>query len=249
MYFVVSDPHGCLRELKILLRQWDPKKETLIFLGDAIDRGIDSLGVIQYLMELEEKYGEKVIVMRGNHDAEFLAWLGSGEMAGIFYSTSQEETIKSFYVNRDMTRDTRQQRAEYILRNYRKEIRFMKSMRLFYETEHVLFVHAGIDFTIPDWRKAGEGTFLWIRNAFFESEGTIDKRILFGHTPTKYLNDDRSNKVWVNYMGDKIGIDGGCVFGGQLNGIALNEKGDIRAAYAVPFGSEQVIYYAKGEIE
>lgn len=250
-YFVLSDIHGCLHELKVMMTQWNPDKEKLVFLGDAVDRGADSYGVIRYLKNLEEQHGDKVVILQGNHDNEFTSWLAMGELAGIYYNTMHDDTIKSFYraKGREMQKDTRQQRASFLLHNFRKEISFLRHLPLYHETENLLFVHAGIDYTVADWRQSGPGTLLWIRNAFFDSEATIDKRVVFGHTPTRYLNEDKSNRIWVSREGDKVGVDGGCVFGGQLNAVVFNEKGDILKGMSVPKGSAKVHYYTKGEIE
>lgn len=225
-YFIVTDGHGCVRELNLLLEQWNPEKEIFVYLGDAVDRGPDSLGVVRRLMQIKRDYPESII-LKGNHDAEFVAWVRSGEQAAMFYNIQQQETIASFYGERDWKRDSRKQRAYHIRRNCRQEIDFLYRLPLFHETDHCVFVHAGIDLSLDNWRMAGEGTFLWIRNAFFHSEKQIGKQIFFGHTPTKHLNEDDSFNVWISPGGDKVGLDGGCVFGGQLNAVIADERGEI----------------------
>lgn len=226
MYFVFSDVHGCLGEMNELLKHWDRDKETLIFLGDMIDRGSNSFGVVKKLMELKQNYPDKVVVLKGNHDDQFIQWLYLGpEERKKYYYHGLHETLKSFYWDepKKFKKDTRQQRAVYVKKKYPEVIKFISELPLYYETETCIFVHAGIDMTNSDWRNDKE-SLLWIRKKFYLSEKTSQKRIFFGHTPTQLIYNTERNDIWVSKNGDKIGIDGGCVFGGQLNGIKIDPK-------------------------
>ncbi|GAK02244.1 serine/threonine protein phosphatase [Geomicrobium sp. JCM 19037] len=63
--FIIGDIHGNYDELLQLLTHWDPATETLIFLGDYIDRGPDSLQVVRHVMQLVK---EGAIALKGNHE-------------------------------------------------------------------------------------------------------------------------------------------------------------------------------------
>ena len=71
--FAIGDIHGSYDLLEKVLDHWSPEEEQLIFLGDYIDRGKDSLKVLNKVMELSKEY--HVITLSGNHEQIFLNWL------------------------------------------------------------------------------------------------------------------------------------------------------------------------------
>ena len=234
MNFIFSDVHGCIEEMNELLTHWNPEKETLVYLGDAVDRGPDSLGVVQRLYELKKQYRNKVVVLKGNHDSDFVQWVYSGDMAGFLLSEDIKTTVRSFYKNdlEKHRKDSRSQKAAYIKHNFKEEISFLNHLPLFHETEHCIFVHAGIDLNKEDWRDDGENTFLWIRKEFYFYKKKAPKKVFFGHTATSFLGK-ADNDIWISEEEDKIGIDGACFFGGQLNGVKLDEQGNIIEKIAI----------------
>ncbi|MED4852180.1 metallophosphoesterase family protein [Caldifermentibacillus hisashii] len=236
MYYVFSDVHGCYNEMKELLKLWDRQNEQLIFLGDMVDRGYNSLGVIKAMMNLKKQYGNQVVILKGNHDEMFIDWLYLDPFnRSIHYFNGLHQTIKSFYQldKKKFQKDTRKQRADYIIKKFPDIVLFIKELPLYYETENCIFVHAGIDLKNTQW-KEDKQSLLWIREEFFHSPIKSKKRIFFGHTPTQFLTSNKSNDIWVSKNGDKVGIDGGCVFGGQLNGLKIDKSGEIRAIIKVP---------------
>lgn len=230
MFFLMSDIHGCYDQFEEMLKNWNKEEETLVLLGDYVDRGPNSLGVVKKVKELKTKYGDRVIVLKGNHDDQFCDWVYSGEDASFYFYDDLRETLKSFYVDspKKYHKDSRKQKAQYVLKHYREEISFLKRLPLYHETEHCIFVHAGIRLNSYDWRKEDENTFLWIREDFYHSKITSEKKVFFGHTPTFYMNNEKGNNdIWISKYKDKIGIDGACFFGGQLNGVKIDKEGNI----------------------
>ncbi|MGS4344619.1 metallophosphoesterase [Myroides odoratus] len=76
-YFIIGDIHGCYYTFCQLLGHWDSAKETLILVGDLIDRGKHSAKVLQLCKELSE--GEdKVVILKGNHEAELIQYVLEG---------------------------------------------------------------------------------------------------------------------------------------------------------------------------
>jgi len=95
--FVVGDIHGGMELLEKILQYWNDKEEQLVFLGDFVDRGPDSLKVIQKVMELTEEYG--AIALCGNHEQLFLKWLQYPEKLKEYYFNAKIggiNTIESF---------------------------------------------------------------------------------------------------------------------------------------------------------
>lgn len=101
--YIIPDIHGELDKLKVLINRIlevapTPDKFELIFLGDYVDRGPDSCGVLQYLnFELSRRF--KCIFIRGNHDQEFLDYIYSGSQlhnSHPFYNQGFKETVDSY---------------------------------------------------------------------------------------------------------------------------------------------------------
>lgn len=228
-YFVVGDVHGCYDSLVALLEHWNPKTEQLILLGDLVDRGRKSLDVLHLAMRLKEEHG--AIILGGNHEDLFLDWLNEPEDEGFYYDLGGRETIDSFFENNLTFQRSPEQLAKLIKEGFPDVVAFLKERPSFYETSHYIFVHAGIDFNFSDWKNASDSTFKWIRERFIYGKNETGKTIIFGHTPTHLLNQDKSDGVWISPCGTKIGIDGGCVFGGKLHGISIHN--DERHMYSV----------------
>jgi serine/threonine protein phosphatase 1 len=234
MYFVMSDIHGCHAEMMAALSHWDKEKEVLVVLGDLIDRGPDSFKVIMTLDELKRRYPDRVVVLKGNHDESFTSWLldTPEEDLAFYYMTTHDETIRSFY-GRDpenaqkFKRDSRKQRGKHIRFLHKQYLHFLARLPMVYETDHCIFVHAGINLLLEDWRN-DERCMNEIRNPFIYSKTKAPKRVFFGHTPTALIRDNQEDcSVWISPQDDKVGIDGGIAFGGQLNCLRVNDEGDI----------------------
>ncbi|WP_350455265.1 metallophosphoesterase [Slackia heliotrinireducens] len=88
--YAMSDIHGCIEPLQTRIAQVEELgffdtdcADELVLLGDYVDRGPDSLGVLRAVMALEQRAAGRVIVLRGNHDEMFLEWLGVPTTGGV----------------------------------------------------------------------------------------------------------------------------------------------------------------------
>ena len=109
-----------------------------------------------------------------------------------------------------------------------KESIFLKSLPLYYEDEYCFYSHAGVN-PLKSLDRQEEEDLLWIREAFYNCSNNFSKTIIFGHTPTFVINSTTQPVVWEN----KIAIDTGCVFGGQLSALEMLD-GQLFHTYAVP---------------
>ncbi|MGD8989304.1 MAG: metallophosphoesterase family protein, partial [Syntrophobacterales bacterium] len=93
---VIGDIHGCLGKLQLLMDKLDPRpdRDQLIFLGDYIDRGENSSGVLDYLLELRKTFTDTIFLM-GNHEKMFLDFL-SGVDRALFIYNGGESTLRSY---------------------------------------------------------------------------------------------------------------------------------------------------------
>jgi serine/threonine protein phosphatase 1 len=164
----VGDIHGCLDLLQTLLERVAPTAEDqVVFLGDYIDRGPDPHGVIEYLLDFERKLPDTVF-LKGNHEAMLLDFL-AGRNQLLYLLNGGASTLAGY----------RHDNHLYIPVAHRV---FFDSLRLWYETDRFIFVHAGLRPGLPPARQKPED-LLWIREEFLESDYDWGKTVVFGHTP------------------------------------------------------------------
>jgi serine/threonine protein phosphatase 1 len=220
----ISDIHGCYDQFNELLKKvnYSPSEDKLILLGDYIDRGVRSKEVVQQVKELHEEFG--VIVLKGNHDQLMIDALDKNEDAS-WLNNGGFQTVES-YVGMDFFEEsfewfTYLRAKEFIKKNYSHHLDFLRSLPLYHETDSHIFVHAGLNPTYEDWKLQPESDFIWIRDIFFRNKTMVDKTVVFGHTPAEHLHG--KSDIW--FGEDKIGIDGACAYGRQLNLLEINESG------------------------
>ena len=194
-YFVIGDVHGCVNELKLMINKLSINAEdTVIFLGDYIDRGKFSFEVIEYLLSL--KYNCKF--MMGNHEDMLINVLNNeyGSKKLWLYNGGMN-TVKSY--------------KDDISNIPQTHLDFLENLELCFETNNFFFVHAGIN---PNNKSVQtQEDMLWIRDVFIQNQiFDIGKVIVFGHTPFK-------EPVVQN---NKVGIDTGLVFDEKLTCLELS---------------------------
>lgn len=199
--FAIGDIHGSYDKLVNLFNILPVEEnDTIVFLGDYIDRGKDSRKVIEFLLDIKNKRKNTVFLM-GNHERMFLDYLG-GKNTELFLLNGGNETIK------DYKKDDKVIVPE-------EHLTFFKSLEKIFVTDDYIFVHAGLKPAVAIDRQKEED-LLWIRGEFIFSEFDFKKKVIFGHTPMKSYQP-YSDKY-------KIGIDTGAVYGGFLTAVKLPEE-------------------------
>jgi len=193
--YAIGDVHGCLDSLEKLFNILPLSSEdVLIFLGDYIDRGPDSKGVINFLISLSKEY--RCIFIRGNHEEMFLNAVLHGKDVELWYYNGAFATVRSYGSIASIPGD---------------HIDFISSTIYYHILGNFLFVHAGVKPGIP-LEDQSEFDLTWIRDEFIYSSDPLPGfKIIFGHTPFE--------KPLV--MKNKIGIDTGCVYGGKLTALKI----------------------------
>jgi serine/threonine protein phosphatase 1 len=203
--FIFGDIHGCLDPLVRLMEKigWRPNADRLIFLGDYIDRGQDSRGVIEYLIALS-KTSKNVDCLMGNHESVFLDFL-SGTDQRTFLANGGGSTLYSYGFKYGARKGT-----DWSCRIPQEHRDFLKNLKLWVELEEYYVVHAGMRPGIAMQMQSLED-LVWIRDAFILSDHDFGKRVIFGHTPY-------SEPL---IMDNKIGLDTGAVYGNRLTCLEL----------------------------
>jgi serine/threonine protein phosphatase 1 len=202
--FAIGDIHGCLKQLQTLMKslEVDRENDLLIFIGDYIDRGDSPKNVMDFIIELRDRY-KNIVFLMGNHEQMFLRYL-DGIDEELYLGNGGMTTLLDYGISRSRSLEARKEKIP------EEHLHFFHSLLPYYETDDYIFVHAGLQPGLP----LGQQTvydLLWIRHEFIDSEYDFCKRVVFGHT---HLGAPL-------IMPNKIGIDTGAVYGGPLTCVEL----------------------------
>lgn len=225
--FVIGDIHGEYQMLKQLLTYWSPEEEELIFVGDLIDRGPQIFKTLELVWSLQKEYDAKVI--RGNHEALFLDFLQHPNQAWDLYQRNGGATTLASLNHLALNEINDYPLDELVnltTENYPYLMAWLENLPLYLEYGEWIIVHAGVDLQLTNWQQSKPSDFYWIRDPFHLGDNRTGKKIIFGHTPVKFLNATPGDLSTWHHQG-KFGIDGGAVYGGDLIGIHITQSGEL----------------------
>lgn len=228
-HIIIGDVHGCINELKLLIEKLQLQEgDQLYFIGDLIDKGPDSAGVVKFVRSLSQSY--PLILILGNHEEKFLRY--------VHHKEHNPKAIETMVDTEEFER--------YLKDLEQLDIEFLKSSYINYNitSEQINLLHGGIvlhnriDLSINhkyshDLLKSTKGLELLLKARFLDSNGNFlalgketetsvfwadmyDGRygkVIFGH-------DARVVEIPVEYK-NAINIDTGCVFGGWLSAMVI----------------------------
>lgn len=191
--FVIGDVHGCSKTLMTLLLDKIQLEEhdNIFLLGDYIDRGPDSRGVINFILQLKGQ-GYSIYTLRGNHEQLFMDSEKSFNDFQNWIVNGGTTTMESFAISgfTDLEND------------YKK---FFSETEFYFQFDGFLFVHAGFDFRSENIFE-DKDSMLWIRDMKVDKKKAGNKIIVHGHTPTSVKRNLDSI-----YEKGTLNIDTGCV--------------------------------------
>ena len=235
----IGDIHGDLESFERLLTRLPPldSEDTVVFLGDFIDRGAYSAEVVERARKMAEQGPAKVIALRGNHEDAWLRVIDEGWFEFLFpRSNGCLETLRSYQgrAGQDLEAPDADdleamQRGGFFPPDV---VDWMRGLPHYYEDEHAIYVHAGLkrmngEFVHPSLVEP-QRSLLWLRDRDF-FENYRGKLIVFGHTTPRHLPTEMSsftpddpNDMWAGVA--CVGLDTGAGKGGFLTALVLPEK-------------------------
>ena len=181
----IGDIHGEVEKLNSLIDKLDlQKQDKVIFLGDYIDRGLNSKAVIERILDLSKKI--ECVFLKGNHEDMLLKTK----------ITQFQDDIEHWLLSGGIS--TYDNYGDYpaIFNTHGK---FLDSLKLYHIEQNYMFVHAGIN-PKKELSEQTKDDLLWIREEFLDNSHNLPYKIIFGHTPF----------IEPLILNDKIGIDTGC---------------------------------------
>lgn len=215
--YAIGDIHGQAALLDDLLGMIErdgmgrPENNVLVFIGDYVDRGADSKGVIEQLLSLQSDFTAHFL--RGNHDQALLDFLSDPSSFPVWKDYGAEETLASYGVPTPVSEDEadlRQTRDRLRQSLPPSHLQFFEALKLSETIGDYFFAHAGVRPGTP-LDKQEERDLMWIRDEFLNSRAEFGKIIVHGHTPANAPQVRRN----------RIGIDTGAYLTGRLTALVL----------------------------
>jgi serine/threonine protein phosphatase 1 len=219
--FAISDIHGCLKQFKALVDKLNLVcTDTLVLMGDYVDRGSDSKGVIDYILELKKTYN--VVTLLGNHESMMRDTLRSVSPVQkknrryIWEMNGGIETLRSYGYTFQMFDD-----GVEFPDALNEHLDFIDGLSLYYETDTHIFTHA-TPWQLEPIDEHDEVDLIWRRPSVSDKDGTYEhvsgKKVLCGHTAQP--------EGCPSVMSDKLlMIDTGCFFTGVLTAVMITDVG------------------------
>jgi serine/threonine protein phosphatase 1 len=203
----ISDIHGCNDTFQRLLEKLAlTAGDELYLLGDYIDRGPDSKGVLDTIFLLQQQ-GLAIHCLKGNHEQMMLDAMDGVEDDAMdhWLVNGGITTLESFLVN-----------GKLIVED--KYLQFLSNLEFYYEVDEYILVHAGLNFKVP-LPLSEEISMLWIRDWYHNLNRNWlgDRIIIHGHTPIP--KEEIQNQFKNLEKLPVLNIDGGCVHKGKRRGV------------------------------
>ena len=214
--YAIGDIHGQLAELYRVLNLIEAdggKDAQIVFLGDYTDRGPDSCGVIDVLIEGQAQ-GRNWTFLKGNHDRMFEWFMQTPsrndpymmvELYWLHQRLGGDTTMKSYGVDASGRRRKKDVQADAVAAIPKGHLDFLAGLKLSHQYGDLFFAHAGIRPGVT-LKQQTEEDLLWIRQEFHNHTAPHPKLIIHGHTPIDQAT----------HHGNRINLDTGAGYGKPL---------------------------------
>jgi serine/threonine protein phosphatase 1 len=204
--FAIGDIHGCLDKLDRLIAACeahaDGRPARWVFLGDYVDRGPDSRGVIELLMRRQQAQPGRVVCLRGNHEQMAIQAHADLRAMPLWLANSGATTQRNYPETKGRIADA--------------HLAWLAALPFCHDDGLRFFVHAGIDLAEPLDRQDND-VMLWMREPFLSECDEVDcgRFIVHGHTPLKGGRPDLRRR--------RLNLDTAAVLGGPLTAAAFDD--------------------------
>ncbi|GHC55184.1 metallophosphoesterase family protein [Neogemmobacter tilapiae] len=237
--YAIGDIHGQLGKLQaahgLIAADGAGPEDVIVHVGDLVDRGPDSRGVIDWLMA-GQAGGAPWVVLKGNHDRMFVGFVGDaghvdpGLRADLSYlhpKIGGGATLASYGVLNAADRPLGPVWAEVQEAVPPAHVAWLAELPSRFARDEALFVHAGID---PDVALAEqvEDALLWIREPFLSDKRDHGPLIVHGHTVVEQAT----------HYGNRLNIDSGAAYGGPLSAVVIEGR---EAWLLTPAGRQPIL--------
>lgn len=194
---------------------------TVVHVGDLVDRGPQSAGVIDYLIGCRQA-GAPHVTLLGNHDEAMLrylqprGWLGATRDIPPWLDPGfgGRQTLASYGIDAAYSRPARRLRQEALRIVPRAHLDYLASLPTSHAAGGCFFCHAGVRPGVPlDAQNPRD--LVWIREAFLDDPRDHGALIVHGHTPTDA----------VTHWGNRLELDTGAAYGGPLSAVVIEPRG------------------------
>ncbi len=219
--WAIGDIHGRLDLLQPLVEAImadaaasTAERKVVVFLGDYVDRGPDSRGVIRYLADLPADRGIEWRFLKGNHEEAMLDFLDDPSAGARWCEYGGDAALRSYGLRPPELKHKVEAWARISADlNHKlapRERAFLENLEFSLSVGDYFFAHAGARPGEPLDRQSSRD-LMWIRNSFLDSEVEFDKVVVHGHTPTREVHIDRR----------RIGVDTKAYDSGVLSAVRL----------------------------
>ncbi|MGP3696778.1 metallophosphoesterase family protein [Rhodobacter sp. NSM] len=223
--YAIGDIHGHLSLLQEIhdriamdRRATGDHEAPVVHIGDLVDRGPDSRGVVEYLRQGIE-HGENWVVLKGNHDRMFTGFMRDParcdpglrrDLSWLHPRLGGGPTLESYGVHHAADRPVgvvHREAAELVPEEH---LAFIEALPIRYQRDGTIFVHAGIRPGIP-FAEQAEDDLLWIREPFLSDPRDHGALVVHGHTAIDA----------VTHYGNRLNLDSGAAYGGPLSAVVI----------------------------
>jgi Calcineurin-like phosphoesterase len=204
--FAIGDIHGCLDKLERLIAACEAhaagRPARWVFLGDYVDRGPDSRGVIELLMGRQQAQPGSIVCLRGNHEQMAIMAHADPRAMPLWLANSGATTQRNYPETKGRIADA--------------HLAWLSALPFCHDDGLRFFVHAGIDLSEPLDRQEDD-VMLWMREPFLSECDEVDcgRFIVHGHTPLKGGRPDLRKR--------RLNLDTAAVLGGPLTAAAFDD--------------------------